>query len=294
MLKLYQDLTGRVLDVSTITGERLLNALMGEIERVTVPGIKKLLPENNGHGRDCGSVTVSGRHCFGPRGWYLVVELQMEFYYTMALDFLDGLKKKKRTVYPIVRDLLALVLTSGKVPGLMPDEIFELLCPCEEEAFEDEKDRKAFKRDKGFAIGRYTYHTRGVASDGKEQRTLRQSHARFKRLRKKTLSDDQRTFIKNLVKLASLCMVKQYEQVEFFQTEGDENPVEHSFGVLWGSEDSFCDWYHEAMNDQWGNCGPPRMSIIVADRKSLMRVRIILRTIVLLQEVWYWHDVLRM
>jgi hypothetical protein len=267
---------------------------MGEIERVTVPGIKKLLPENNGHGRDCGSVTVSGRHCFGPRGWYLVVELQMEFYYTMALDFLDGLKKKKRTVYPIVRDLLALVLTSGKVPGLMPDEIFELLCPCEEEAFEDEKDRKAFKRDKGFAIGRYTYHTRGVASDGKEQRTLRQSHARFKRLRKKTLSDDQRTFIKNLVKLASLCMVKQYEQVEFFQTEGDENPVEHSFGVLWGSEDSFCDWYHEAMNDQWGNCGPPRMSIIVADRKSLMRVRIILRTIVLLQEVWYWHDVLRM
>ena len=59
------------------------------------------------------------------------------------------------------------------------------------------------------------------------------------------------------------------------------------------SEDSFCDWYHEAMDDQWGNWGPPRMSIIVTDRKSLMRVRIILRTIVLLQEVWYWHDVLR-
>jgi hypothetical protein len=89
-------------------------------------------------------------------------------------------------------------------------------------------------------------------------------------------------------------MVQQYEHLEFFQTERDENPVEHSFGVLWGSEDSFCDWYHEAMNDQWGNCGPPRLSIIVTDRKSLMRVRIILRTIVLLQEVWYWHDVLRM
>jgi hypothetical protein len=294
MVKLYGDLTGKAMDVSHVPGERLLSALLGEIDRVAVPGIKKLLPEENRHGRDCDSVTVSGRHCFGPLGWYLVVELQMEFYYTMALDFLDGLKKKKRTVYPIVRDLLALVLTSGRVPGMLPDEIFDWLCPDEEGAFDEEEDRKAFKKDRNFEISRYTYHIKGLASDEKEQRPLlKAAHARFKRLRRKTLSDDQRTFIRNLLKLASLCMVKQYEEVEFHQTDRDENPVEHSFGVLWGSEDSFCDWYHEAMNDQWGNSGPPRMSIIVTNRKSLMRMRIILRTIVLLQEVWYWHDVLR-
>ncbi|MGD0238446.1 MAG: hypothetical protein ABSC55_28405, partial [Syntrophorhabdales bacterium] len=53
MVKLYGDLTGKAIDVSHVPGERLLNALMGEIHRVTVPEIKKLLPENNGHGRDC-------------------------------------------------------------------------------------------------------------------------------------------------------------------------------------------------------------------------------------------------
>ena len=74
---------------------------MGRSIRLTVPSIKKLLPDNNGQGRDCDSVTVAGRHCFGARGWYLVVEFQIEFFYTMALDFLDGLKKKKRTVYPM-------------------------------------------------------------------------------------------------------------------------------------------------------------------------------------------------
>ena len=134
----------------------------GRSTRLTVPGIKKLLPENNGHGRDCDSVTVAGRHCFGARGWYLVVEFQIEFFYTMALDFLDGLKKKKRTVYPIVRDLLALVLRSGKVPGMMPDEIYEWLCP-EEDVFDDEEDQKTFKRDREFALGRYEYHIRSVA-----------------------------------------------------------------------------------------------------------------------------------
>ena len=65
--------------------------------------------------------------------------------------------------------------------------------PGEEEAFDDEEDRKAFKKDRDFAIGRYTYHIRGVGSGEKEQRALlRQAHARFKRLRKKTLSDEQR------------------------------------------------------------------------------------------------------
>ena len=44
----------------------------------------------------------------------------MEFYYTMALDFLDGLKKKKRTVYPIVRDLLALGTHFRESPGHDP------------------------------------------------------------------------------------------------------------------------------------------------------------------------------
>ncbi len=73
----------------------------------------------------------------------------MQFYYTMALDFLDALKQKKRTVYPIVRDLLSLILRSGKVPGMMPDEILDWLCPCDEEAFEDEEDRKAFKKRQG-------------------------------------------------------------------------------------------------------------------------------------------------
>ena len=90
-----------------------------------------------------------------------MVEFQIEFFYTMALDFLDGLKKKKRTVYPIVRDLLALVLRSGKVPGMMPDEIYEWLCP-EEDAFDDEEDQKTFKRDREFALGRYEYHIRSV------------------------------------------------------------------------------------------------------------------------------------
>ena len=295
LVKLHENLTDGEVDISHGAREHFVTALMADIERATVPEIRKLLPEKNRHDLDYNSVTVSGRHCFGPRGWYLVVELQMEFYYTMALDFLDGLKKKKRTVYSIVRDLLSVVLTSGKVPGMMPDEIFEWLCPYEEEAFDSEEDLNAFKKDRDFAISRYAYHIKDVArSHEKEQSALlRQAHARFKRLRKKTLSDEQRTFIRSLIKLASLCMVKQYEELEFFQTDRDENPVVHSFGVLWGNEDSFCDWYHEAMNDQWGNCGPPRLSIIVTDRKSLMRVRIILRTIVLLQEVWYRHDVLR-
>jgi hypothetical protein len=294
-LRFYESLTGRAMDVSSMPRESLVRTLIGEIDKVTAPRIKKLLPDNNGHGRDCDSVTVSVRHHFGDRGWYLGVELRIEFFCTMALDFLDGLKKKKRTVYPVVRDLLALVLRSGKVPGMMPDELFEWLCPYEEEAFDDEEDQKAFKRDRDFALGRYEYHIRSVAcGNEKEQKTLlKQAQGRFKRLREKTLTGEQRAFIGSLLKLACLCMVKQYEQLELLQPENDENGMENSFGVLWGSQDGFSDWYFEAMNDQWGNSGPPRMCIIVRNRDDLVRVCVILRTLLLLQEVWYSHDVLR-
>jgi hypothetical protein len=294
MLRFYESLTGKELDSSSIPKPSLVKTLMGEIDTTTMPGIKKLLPENNGHGRDCDSVTVASRHCFGARGWYLVVEFQIEFFYTMALDFLDGLKKKKRTVYPIVCDLLALVLRSGKVPGMMPDEIYEWLCQ-EEDAFDDEEDQKAFKKDRKFALGRYEYHIRCVpCANEKEQRVLlKQAQGRLKRLRGKTLTTEQRGFIRSLLKLACLCMVKQYEQLELLQIENEENPVENSFGVLWGGQDGFSDWYFEAMNDQWGNSGPPRMCIIIENRNDLVRVRIILRTLLLLQEVWYSHDVLR-
>ena len=79
VLRLYESLTGRAMDVSSSRG-RSVSVLMGEIDKVTVPRIKKLLPDNNGHGRDCDSVTVSVRHHFGDRGWYLVVELRIEFY----------------------------------------------------------------------------------------------------------------------------------------------------------------------------------------------------------------------
>ncbi len=294
MLRFYESLTGKVMDVSSVARESLVRTLMGEINKVSAPGIKKLLPENNGHGRDCDSLTVAGRHCFGARGWYLVVEFRIEFFYTMALDFLDGLKKKKRTVYPIVRDLLALVLRSGKVPGMMPDEIYEWLCP-EEDVFDDEEDQKAFKRDREFALARYEYHIRSVAcvNETEQRALLKQAHSRFKRLREKTLTGEQRAFIGSLLKLACLCMVEQCEQLELLQPENDENGMENSFGVLWGSQDGFSDWYFEAMNDQWGNSGPPRMCIIVRNRNDLVRVRIILRTLLLLQEVWYSHEVLR-
>ncbi len=294
MLKFHESLAGKVIDVSSIPKEALVGTLMGAIDSVAVPGIKKLLPEDNGHGRDCDSVTVSGRHCFGARGWYLVVEFQIEFFYTMALDFLDGLRKKKRTVYPIVRDLLALVLRSGKVPGMMPDEIYEWLCP-EEDVFDDEEDQKGFTRDREFALSRYEYHIRSVRCvNEKEWRDLlKRAQGRLRRLREKTLTGEQRDFIRSLLKLACLCMVKQYEQLELLQPGNDENGIENSFGVLWNSQDGFSDWYFEAMNDQWGNSGPPRMCIIVRNRNDLVRVRIILRTLLLLQEVWYSHEVLR-
>ncbi len=294
MVRFCNNLTGKAADISSIPETNLVRTLMGEIDKAAVPGIKKLLPENNGHGRDCGSVTVAGRHCFGARGWYLAVEFQTEFFYTMALDFLGGLKKKKRTVYPIVRELLALVLRSGKVPGMMPDEIYEWLCP-EEDVFDDEEDQKTFKRDREFALARYEYHIRGVAcvNDNEQRALLKQAQGRFKRLREKTLAGEQRAFIGSLLKLACLCQVKQYEQLELLQPENDENGIENSFGVLWASQDGFSDWYFEAMNDQWGNSGPPRMCIIVRNRNDLVRVRIILRTLLLLQEVWYSHEVLR-
>lgn len=294
MLRFYESLTGKAIDIASLPKEGLVGTLMDEIDKATVPGIKKLLPENNGHGRDCDSVTVSGKHCFGARGWYLVVEFRIEFFYTMALDFLNRLKRKKRTVYPIVRNLLALVLRSGKVPGMMPDEIYQWLCP-EEDVFDDEEDQKAFKRDRDFALARYEYHIRSVPCvNEKEWRVLlKRAQSRFKRLREETLTGEQRDLIRSLLKLACLCMVKQYEQLEVLQPENDENGIENSFGVLWGSQDGFSDWYFEAENDQWGNSGPPRMCIIARNRNDLARVRIILRTILLLQEVWYSHDVLR-
>ena len=117
---------------------------MGEIDKVTVPAIKKLLPDINGHGRDCDSVTVAGRHCFGARGWYLVVEFGSNSSTPWPSTFLDGLKKK-RTVYPIVRALLALVLRSGKVPGMMPDEIYEWLCPEEDVCSTTKKTRRRLR-----------------------------------------------------------------------------------------------------------------------------------------------------
>ena len=292
MVRFCNNLTGLAADISSIPLTNLVGTLMEEIDKATVPGIKKLLPENNG--RDCDSVTVAGRHCFGARGWYLVVEFRIEFFYTMALDFLDGLKKKKRTVYPIVRALLALVLRSGKVPGMMPDEIYEWLCP-EEDVFDDEEDQKVFKRNREFALERYEHHIKSVAcvNENEQRAILKQAHSRFKRLRQKTLTGEQRDFIRSLLKLACLCMVKQYDQLEILQPENDENGIENSFGVLWGSQDGFSDWYFEAMNDQWGNSGPPKMCIIVRNRNDLVRVRIILRTLLLLQEVWYSHEVLR-
>jgi len=294
MVRFYDDLTGKATDVSAIPGEGLARTLMGEIDKATMPDIRKLLPENDGQGSDNDSVTVSGRHCFGVRGWYVVVELQIEFFYTLALDFLDGLRKKKRTVYPVVRDLLALVLRSGKVPGMMPDEIYEWLCP-DEDVFDDAEDQKAYKKSRKFALGRYEYHIKNEAcANEKEPSTLLiEASQRFRRLREKTLTGEQRAFAKSLLKLACLCTVKQYEQLEMLQPENDENGIENSFGVLWGSQDGFADWYFEAMNDQWGNSGPPRMRIIVRQRNDLVRVRIILRTLLLLQEVWYSYDVLR-
>ena len=75
MVRFCESLTGKAMDISSIPGESLVRTLMGEIDKATMPGIKKLLPENNGHGSDYDSVTVAGRHCLGPRGWYLVVDL---------------------------------------------------------------------------------------------------------------------------------------------------------------------------------------------------------------------------
>ncbi|OPY67778.1 MAG: hypothetical protein A4E57_02097 [Syntrophorhabdaceae bacterium PtaU1.Bin034] len=295
IVRLYENLTGKPFDISPMPEAGLVPTLTDEIDRAVMPRLKGLIPDDNGHGRDCHSITVSGTHRFGARGWHLVVELQFEFFYTIALDFLDRLKEKKRTVYPIVRDLLALVLRSGKVPGMMVDEIFEWLCPYEEDAFDDEEDQKVYKRDRDLALARYHYHTRSIASLNEKERraVLKQALFRFKRLRKKTLTTEQRDLITSLLKLACLCLVKQYEEIELLSIENEENPVENSFGVLWGSQDGFSDWYFEAMNDQWGNSGPPRMRIIIRNRNDLTRVRIILRSILLLQEVWYWHDVLR-
>ena len=42
------------------------------------------------------------------------------------------------------------------------------------------------------------------------------------------------SLIRSMLKLASLCMVKQYEKLELLPDEYDENPVYNSFGVLWG------------------------------------------------------------
>ena len=44
---------------------------------------------------------------------------------------------------------------------MMPDEIYEWLCP-EEDVFDDEEDQKTFKRDREFALARYEYHIRSV------------------------------------------------------------------------------------------------------------------------------------
>ncbi|MGD0237643.1 MAG: hypothetical protein ABSC55_24325 [Syntrophorhabdales bacterium] len=297
IVKFYEHLTGTTIDLSHIAREDLVSVLTREIDRVAVSAIKKLLAESTRNDRtDTDSISVSGKHCFGARGWYLVVEVEMQFYYTMALDFLDALKQKKRTVYPIVRDLLSLILRSGKVPGMMPDEILEFLCPCDEEAFDDEEDRKAFKRDRDFVVGRYAYHIRSsICSSEEERRTLlKAAHACFRKLRKKTLDHEQRSLIRNMLKLASLCLVKQYEKLELLPDEYDENPVYHSFGVLWGHQDRFSYWSVEAMDDQWGNSGPAKMRIIVRDRDDLARVRIILRTLLLLEDVFYFHDLLRL
>ncbi|OPY06080.1 MAG: hypothetical protein A4E61_00093 [Syntrophorhabdus sp. PtaB.Bin184] len=296
LARLYENLTGKAFETSSaLTAAGYVPTLTDEIDRAVMPRIRRLIPEDNGHGHECHSITVRSTHRFGPKGWYLVVELQFEFFYTMALDFLDELKKKRRTVYPIVRDLLVLVLRSGKVLGMMVDELYEWLCPYEEDAFDDEEDQKTYKRDRDLSLARYHYHIRNIASLGERERRamLKQARLRFRGLRKKTLTTEQRDLITSLLKLACLCLVKQHEDLELLPIENEENPPESSFGVLWGSQDSFADWYFEAMNDQWGNSGPPRMRIVVRNRNDLARVRIILRTILLLQEVWYKHDALR-
>ncbi len=51
IVKFYEDLTGKTIDVSRMARENLVSVLTREIDRVTMPAIKKLLPENNRDGR---------------------------------------------------------------------------------------------------------------------------------------------------------------------------------------------------------------------------------------------------
>ena len=227
-------------------------------------------------------------------GWSFLINFQVHNYFVMGLKLLVDLKKKNRSVYNIVRSLMALILTSGWVPGLMPDNIVEWLYPDEylEESDLDESDIQYYQSMIREGLDGYKKEICDAAPSNADLRKKRLKKAikHSKSLPAGTLSELQIAVLKDMLRLA--CLVEMKRKPQFFNDRytlyEDEVCFSNCFAILWDEMGGISDDFFNYMDEEWGNRNPPVCSIIIKAKDDVVCATWYFKILMLMQRVAYW------
>ena len=290
MLGLVKNLSGTSPRVSKIPADRLVGFLEKKIHKLIMKKVLSALP--NPRLPDV-NIDVAEKHHYTQKGWEVVVRVEMGYFYVLYLEPLEALKKTNRPLYKVVRELLGIVMDSGRCPGMGAPEIIEWMAMDEyaeeEDNFEDAESTKDMQDSLRAVQKKYDRYLFGKKTPREgRSRALRSAHRRIKRI-SKTVPAETTAVLKNLLRLACLCCLEfKLRTVEPDVNYSYEvNPIYNSFAMLWDEDEVLSDSFMQYMNDQWGNYGAATVLLPVTDSTDIRHICLTLRTFALFQKVWY-------
>jgi|GEM_PF-3036199 len=290
MLGLVKNLSGAPSQVSGIPADRLIGVLEKKINKLIMKKILSVLPHP---GSPDVNIDVVGKHHYSPGGWEMVVKVEMGYFYVLYLEPLETLKTTNRPLYEVVRELLGIVMSSGRCPGMGVPEIIEWLAMdeyAEEEGnFEDAESMEAMHSSLRAVQKKYDRYLFGkkTSREGRSK-ALRSAQRRIKRI-SKTVPVETVAVLRNLLRLACLCSIEfQLRTVEPDDNYSYEfNHIYNSFAILWDEDEGLSEFFMQYMNDQWGEYGAATMLLPVTDSTDVRHICLTLRTFALFQKVWF-------
>lgn len=309
LVKFYRTIGGNMQDIARLKGIALLQYLCNNIENGVLRTFEEkleptpasyLAQEKNSERHKDVNIDLSAKvHISNQRGWIFTITYMMGFHYHIALEVLETLKSKKPLVYPIIRDLLALIIKSGTIPGLTALDIAEWIFPEDyledPESFEDLQTQKYYSKMVKHTISCYNRYIGKVktAQKADHKKILRRSFRRFNKLPEGALTNNQKALIRDMFRLASLCEVSHKLSVYNDPDDEDDRTTMHfAFGFPWSDQDDIAEPYFNSIDEEWGNGGSPSVTIILKNKEDIVGATLELRRLMLLQRVCYWYTIL--
>lgn len=286
MQKLLKTLSNKKEKVHETDPEKLTQFLERKISQLVQNKVNKAIPTGN---QEYQSLDITQGHRYTSQGWQYVVKIESGCYYPLYVKPLAEIKKKNVLLYTVVRDLLRVIMSSGKVPGMQYPEIIEWAGLDEQYDdpgnFDDLAAMKDYQKNLRRSLQNYKSYMAYGKTIKENRRVIKLAQKRIKRIAPR-LAPETVSLLRDLLKAACLCCV-EYE-INSLDTSYDEvNPIYSTFALLWDENDYESEYFLEMMNEQWGNTGAATLFYQISGSDNVRSACLTIRTIAILQKIFF-------